>query len=154
MSCARLGGMGRLLTLLFVFCGICMASRVMAADQALPARRVKVLWLGDDGHHVPLERARQTVTYLAQHGIDVTYTDHMSDINPKTLALYDTLMVYANITRISPEQEQAILDYVAAGHGYAPIHCGSYCFLNSQKLTALTGGRFKSHSRPSEFSTR
>ena len=47
--------------------------------------------------------------------------------------------------QIAPEQEQALLEYVAAGHGFAPIHCGSYCFLNSPKITALTGARFKSH---------
>ena len=108
-------------------------------------RRVKVLFLGDDGHHRPLDRARQVFAEMAHRGIDFTYTDRMSDLNPDTLARYDALLVFANVTRISPEQEKAVLDYVAAGHGYVPVHCASYCFLNSQPMTALTGGRFKNH---------
>src|SRR5205085_4397294 len=54
-------------------------------------------------------------------------------------------MIYANTTRIEPDEEKALLDYVASGGGFAPIHCASYCFLNSPEITALTGARFKSH---------
>ena len=108
-------------------------------------RRVKVLFLGDDGHHRPLERLRQVYSALARRGVDFTYTDRLSDLNPDTLSRYDNVLLYANIEKIAPEQERALLDYVAAGHGFAPIHCGSYCFLNSPRITALTGARFKSH---------
>ncbi len=115
------------------------------AKQPMP-RRVKVLFLGDQGHHVPLERCRQLYSLMARRGIDFTYTEDLSDLNPDTLNRYDELLLYANWTRISPQQEKALLDYVEAGHGFAPIHCGSYCFLNSPKITAMIGGRFKSHS--------
>src|SRR5688572_16905720 len=108
-------------------------------------KRVKVLFLGDDGHHRPLERCRQVFVDMAHRGIDFTYTDRMDDLNPKTLARYDALLVYANVTRISAEQEKAVLDYVAAGHGYVPVHCASACFTNSRVMTELTGGRFRSH---------
>ena len=110
-----------------------------------PARRVKVLFLGDDGHHVPLERCRQVYSLLGQHHIDLTYTDHLADLNPATLGRYDVLLLYANWERIAPEQQSALIDYVESGHGFAVIHCGSYCFLNSPKITAMIGGRFKSH---------
>ena len=109
-------------------------------------RRVKVLFLGDDGHHQPLERCRDVYSVLAKRGIDLTYTDNLSDLNPRTLGLYDVLLLYANWTTISPEQEKALLEYVESGHGFAPIHCASFCFLNSPKITALVGARFKSHN--------
>jgi putative membrane-bound dehydrogenase-like protein len=82
---------------------------------------------------------------LARRGIDLTYTDKVSDLNPETLAKYDGLMIYANIERITPEREKALLDYVASGKGLIPLHCASYCFLNSPQYIALVGAQFRSH---------
>ena len=45
-------------------------------------------------------------------------------------------MIYANTEKIAPEQEKALLEYVEGGGGFAPIHCASYCFLNSPKYIA------------------
>jgi type 1 glutamine amidotransferase len=55
------------------------------------------------------------------------------------------VLIYANITRISPEQEKALLDFVSAGGGLAPIHCASYCFHNSTNYIALVGAQFRRH---------
>ena len=122
-----------------------VGSQAAASGDSI-SRRVKVLFLGDNGHHVPLERCRDAYSVLGKRGIDLTYTDDLNDLNPATLNRYDVLLLYANWTKISPEQEKALLDYVESGHGFAPIHCASYCFLNSPKITALIGARFKSHS--------
>ena len=116
-----------------------------AAEPAGKELRLKVLFLGDQGHHRPSDRAPQIIPVLATRGIDITYTEAMSDLNPQTLAKYDVLMIYANTTRIEPDQEKALLDYVENGGGFAPIHCASYCFLNSPKYIALVGAQFKSH---------
>ncbi|HEY1381687.1 MAG TPA: PVC-type heme-binding CxxCH protein, partial [Gemmataceae bacterium] len=75
-----------------------------------------------------------------------TYSDKVEDLNPKTLAGYDGLIIYANTTRISPDQEKALLDYVESGKGFIPLHCASYCFLNSPKYVELVGAQFKSHN--------
>ena len=105
-----------------------------AADSTPAPRRVKVLFLGDKGHHVPLERARQIYSVLGRRGIDLTYTDDLADLNPETLGRYDGLLIYANWTTIAPDQEKALLDYVAAGNGFVPSTAASYCFLNSPKI--------------------
>ena len=55
------------------------------------------------------------------------------------------LAIYANLTEIASRQEQALLDYVAGGKGFIPLHCASYCFLNSPKYIALVGGQFQRH---------
>lgn len=116
-------------------------TRGLAAEPA----RLKVLFLGDNGHHEPHKRFDQLQPVLARRGIDLTYTDRVGDLNATTLAGYDVLAVYANIESISPAQEQALLDYVAAGKGFVPLHCASYCFLNSPKYVALVGAQFRRH---------
>src|SRR5437899_12032683 len=94
---------------------------------------LKILFLGDNGHHQPKARFDQLAPVMKQRGIELTYSDKVEDLNPTTLGKYDGLVVYANTTKISPEQERALLDYVAGGKGFIPLHCASYCFLNSPK---------------------
>jgi putative membrane-bound dehydrogenase-like protein len=107
--------------------------------------RLKLLFLGDRGHHRPVERYRQLAPVLKKRGIDLVYTESVADLNPKTLSGYDGLVVYANHTKITPEQEKTLLDYVASGKGFIPLHCASYCFLNSSKYVQLVGAQFRSH---------
>jgi putative membrane-bound dehydrogenase-like protein len=120
---------------------------------ATTAQAIKVLFLGDQGHHQPADRAAQITPVLAGRGIDVTYTENLGDLNRATLSKYDALLIYANITAISPDQEKALADYVAGGGGFVPIHCASYCFLNSPKYIALVGAQFQRHGT-GEFETR
>jgi putative membrane-bound dehydrogenase-like protein len=131
---------------LTVILSVCLASldNARGADDH-PVRRVKVLFLGDEGHHVPRERARQLLPVAAQAGIDITYTEDIGNLNPATLNQYDDLLIYANITVISQDHEKALLDYVEGGHGLVVLHCGSYCFLNSPKYIALVGAQFLKH---------
>ncbi len=107
--------------------------------------RLRILFLGDNGHHRPADRFRQLAPVLAKRGIDLTYTDKTADLDPATLGKYDGLMIYANIERITPAQEKALLDYVASGKGLIPLHSASYCFLNSPQYIALVGAQFRSH---------
>ena len=79
------------------------------------SRPLSVLLLSDRGHHRPAERYSQIAPVLAGRGIEVTYTEKMSDLNPETLGKYDAVLIYANTTRISKDQEKALLDYVAGG---------------------------------------
>ena len=125
---------------LLVLLSVAMTSAASAREAEL-----SLMFLGDDGHHQPALRARQLIPAMAKRGIEVTYTNDVADLNAKALAAYDGLIVYANIEKISPEQEKALLDYVAAGHGFVPLHCASYCFLNSDKYIELVGAQFKSH---------
>ncbi|MFP6900992.1 MAG: PVC-type heme-binding CxxCH protein, partial [Opitutales bacterium] len=109
------------------------------------ARPIRLLFLGDQGHHRPALRCAQLKQAFGTRGIHLYYTEDMKQLNPGNLAKYDGLMVYANIGGIGKEQETAILDYVAAGGAYVPVHCASYCFHNSPKLIALLGAQFKRH---------
>ncbi len=137
---------------LFVFAGSLLAfwhiPSVGAAETKSVAKEpaaLKVLFLGDSAGHQPAERFKILQPVLAARGIELTYTDKLEDLNPATLARYEALAIYANHTKITPEQEKALLDFVAGGKGFVPIHCASYCFLNSPAYIELVGGQFQSH---------
>src|SRR5438034_4009053 len=79
---------------------------LLAGVSPAQAPRLRVLFLGDDGHHRPAERFRQVAAAFARRGIELTYTDKLADLNAANLGKYDALLVYANHTRISPQQEK------------------------------------------------
>jgi type 1 glutamine amidotransferase len=114
---------------------------------------ISALFLGDNNFHHPRERSRQLIPVLATRGIQITYTERLEDLDPSTLSKYDCLIIFANQEHIEKPQEKALLEYVANGGGFLPIHCASYCFLNSPDYIALVGAQFKSHE-DGRFRTR
>jgi uncharacterized protein len=140
-----------MIRMILVLLALSLASAPLSAGEA-PAP-IKVLFLGDRGHHRPADRAAQLTPVLAGRGIEVTYTQDMGSLSATNLAKYDALLIYANTTKIEPDQEKALLDYVAGGGGFVPVHCASYCFLNSPKYIALVGAQFSRHGM-GEFDTK
>lgn len=128
---------------------LCFALMVLACGQTARAGEgadtLRVLFLGDTGHHQPAARFKQLQPVLDKRNIDLTYTEALEDLTAEKLAGFDCLVIYANHTRIAPSQERALLDFVSAGGGFVPLHCASFCFLNSPKYIELVGGQFKSH---------
>jgi len=112
---------------------------------AQEGRRLEILFLGDDGHHVPIERLPTLTAALGPKGINFTYSNDLDDLNPITLNKYDALMIFANWDSLPPAAEKSLLDFVASGKGFLPIHCASYCFRNSPEYIKLVGGQFWRH---------
>ena len=139
--------------------GLCLAimffltPSLALARLAEPAPRLKALFLGDQGHHRPSDRAAQLIPVMQSRGIDITYTENLDDLNPEKLARYDALILYANIDVLPKAQETALLDYVNNGGGFVPLHCASFCFRNSPEFVALVGAQFKRHGT-GEFETK
>jgi putative membrane-bound dehydrogenase-like protein len=136
--------MKRLLLSILLACAACAAQ---ASEAPL-----KVLFLGDKGHHRPADRFAQLQPVLAPRGIELVYTDKVSDLDPHVLAAYDALAVYANIDTLPPAGEAAILDFVRNGKGLVPLHCASFCFRNSPAWIDLVGAQFQKHGA-GEFRT-
>lgn len=132
-----------LLALIAVLMLATLSPACLAAERG--SNTIRVLFLGDRGHHKPADRVAQLQPVFTQRNIELTYSESMADLNPGRLAQFDCLMIYANTTRISPEQETAMMDFVAAGGGLAPVHCASYCFLNSSNYIELVGAQFRRH---------
>ncbi|UFH53554.1 PVC-type heme-binding CxxCH protein [Spirosoma sp. KNUC1025] len=109
-------------------------------------RRTEILFLGDNGHHRPIERVPQLMAALGSKGINITYTDKLEDLNADNLNKYDGLLIFANWDSIPKPQEKALLDYVSSGHGIIPVHCASFCFRNSTEyVDKVVGGQFWRH---------
>ncbi|MCY7350772.1 MAG: ThuA domain-containing protein [Cytophagaceae bacterium] len=120
------------------------ATQSSVAKSDIP-RRVEILFLGDRGHHRPIERIPSLMAALGNKGINLTYTETLEDLNAANLAKYDGLLIYANWDSIPPAPEQALLDFVASGKGLIPVHCASYCFRNSAEYVKMVGGQFFRH---------
>lgn len=129
----------QMLRSLFSFVTAVLLAGPLSMTAEAEARPIRFLFLGDQGHHKPALRCAQLKQAFGTRGIHLYYTEDMKELNPENLAKYDGLMVYANIGGIAKDQETAILDYAASGGAYVPVHCASYCFLNSPKLIALLG---------------
>ncbi|MCA9138456.1 MAG: ThuA domain-containing protein, partial [Planctomycetales bacterium] len=131
-------------SLAFLFLAV-LAVAFFVSPNVAKAEDVRVLFLGDNGHHQPSIRYRELEPVLRDRGIAMTYTDNMSDLNPETLKQYDVLAVYANIDDISPSQAKALMQYVENGGGFVPLHCATYCFRNAPEIVALMGAQFQRH---------
>jgi putative membrane-bound dehydrogenase-like protein len=125
---------------------------VASVAQAPAGGRIKVLFLGDDGHHQPNPRAKSILPVLAERGIDMFYTDDPSDLNPDKLRQYHVVMAYNNHGDITPAQLQSLLGFVRNGGGFVPIHSASAAFQNSPEYIALVGASFSRHGTDT-FST-
>jgi len=118
---------------------------ILSAATTATAADLKLLFMGDNGHHRPAERFHELAPVLEQRGIELKYTDRMEDLNPETLNGFDGLVLFANIDRIEDAQAKAVLEFVAGGKGFIPLHCATYCWRNNPEMVKLMGAQFQKH---------
>jgi type 1 glutamine amidotransferase len=109
---------------------------------------LRVLFLGhaDEKHHPSSTLLPLLAAPLARRGIQLTHVMTPEEaLTSAKLAHYDALMIYANHKTITPEQEQALLDFVEGGKGVVAIHCASFMFTDSPRYIPLIGGQFLRH---------
>ena len=129
-------------------CAVLLALCLAPAPAQSPANghKIEVLFLGHKSQHHPSSQyAPMLKAALASEPFNFSYSDDPKDLNDANLAKYDVLIIYANHTKIEPEQEKALLDFVAGGKGFVPLHCASFCFQNSPAYIALVGAQFQRH---------
>jgi hypothetical protein len=129
-------------------------SAAAAETVAPPADRLRVLFLGDDGHHRPYVRAKDILPVLANNGIDMFYTDEADDLNMESLRQYHALVFYNNQPAISRTQLAALTRFVEHGGGLVVLHSASASFQNSEEFIRLVGAAFKSHGTGTFSATR
>jgi type 1 glutamine amidotransferase len=126
------------------------AAVLIAQGTSAPAgkssRTIEVLFLGHHStHHDSARFEPMLAKAIGPEGFHFTYTEDPNDLNTPNLGKYDALIIYANHTTITPDQEKALLDFVASGKGFVPLHCASFCFQNSPAYIALVGAQFLKH---------
>jgi len=120
-----------------------LVSAVGLSFASAEAHRLEVLFLGDNGHHNPLERYRVLKRSLGAEGFNLTYVEDLKQVTRETLEPYDALVVYANHEKeIVPE---AILPWVKNGGALVALHSACGNFHPSKDWFNLIGGRFKTH---------
>lgn len=126
-----------------ILTGVYFVSPVFSQDR--PGDHLRVLFLGDNGHHQPAMRALDAQPHLSSKGIHVVYTDHTDALSVENLSTFDVLLLYGNTPTITPDQEYALFNFVENGGGLVTIHAGIAMFSNSDAYYSLVGGTFKSH---------
>lgn len=106
-------------------------------------RRLEVLFLGDDGHHKPIERYRVLKQAVGPQGINLTYFEDLAGLTRGKLNQYDALIVYANHEKA--QVPEAILPWVKDGGALLALHSACGNFHPSKEWFDLVGGRFASH---------
>ena len=119
-------------------------TRHESPQQGTP-QRLRILFLGDNGHHRPTQRAQQILPALARNGIDLFYTDQLEDLNDAELDRYQALVLYNNHLTVGDAQLAALMRFVGDGGGLVVVHCASASFQNSEEFIRLVGAAFKSH---------
>ena len=89
------------------------------------AKRLEVLFLGDEGHHKPAERIPQIMEGLGPRGVNFTYTADPDCLHDETLKNFDALMIYANIVK-TPSGEGRVKEIADE------IHLGAMVFMASE----------------------
>ncbi len=126
--------------LIAVFLLLATFSSPATADE-----RLRVRFLGDDGHHRSAAMFEIARPALAAAAIDAEYSADAASLADDKLAGVDCLLIFRDSGDLAPEQEAALLKYIESGRGLVAIHCASHCFRNSTRYTALVGGRFERH---------
>ena len=130
---------------LLALVGMIGGSFASFSSPSLEGMASRTLFLGDNDIHKPAERFAILEPEMRKRGLGLVYTDQLSDINSINLEGFDNILIYANHTRISADQEKALLHFVEEGGGLVAVHCASFCFLNSPAYVELVGAQFKSH---------
>jgi putative membrane-bound dehydrogenase-like protein len=123
----------------------CVAQKKTEEKKVEP-KRLELLFLGHESKH---HDAHKLADILAKEfftaGMNITYTSDPDVMLKEDFQLYDGLILYANHDTISMPQRDALLNFVASGKGFIPLHSASFCFRNSPEAVALIGGQFQSH---------
>ncbi len=130
----------------FTLSFILIASLFIFSCQDNSPKRLELFFLGHDSKHHDSEKLADILAQeYFKDGFNITYSTNPEDLTSDMLKRYDGLILYANHDTISSQQAKALLDYVASGKGFIPIHSASFCFRNSDEVVKLIGGQFKSH---------
>lgn len=123
---------------------------VLVVSNAMSADELKVLFLSggggepNTGHNGRINHHKLKPSFL-RAGIQMTYSSNLDDLNSKTLAQYDTIIMYLSAGNDKPERVKALIDYVENGGGLVALHNTCDAFEGTKEFVDLVGGQFARH---------
>ena len=143
-----------LLSAVLMLAGLSLPAQTRTSVDAPDGRPIKVLFLGHDQERPHPSPALYPLlaSPLARRGIQLTHVSTPAEaLRSEKLAHYDGLLIYGNHKAITPEQEQALIQFVEGGGGLVAVHSASEMFANSDRYELLLGGRFLRHADGEEL---
>jgi putative membrane-bound dehydrogenase-like protein len=115
--------------------------------EADAGRPLRLLFLGHDREHHPSGKLLPLIAApLARRGIQMTHVSTPAEaLVASTLKHYDGIVMYANHETITPEQEQALVEFVEGGKALVALHCASFMFTKAPRFIPMVGGQFLKH---------
>jgi|GEM_PF-4716516 len=113
------------------------------------AGAIRVLFLGDEGTHKPIERFNLLSAALAPRGFKITFSKVLAEITRARLDETDVRLVYANHS--DTKVPEAIIPWIRDGGALVGLHSACGNFYRSKEWFEVLGGKFKRH-KGAEFS--
>jgi len=86
----------------------------------------------------------------AAGGFDIDYVEEDLDVLTR-LAPYELLVFHYTMGEITDAQKNGLLNWVAAGKGYAGIHSAADSFRGCEEYRAMVGGYFVTHPKYRDY---
>jgi len=88
--------------------------------------------------------------HLRQREIEVELTEDRGAL--RNLEGYDLVIVYAEVGKLTPQQEKGLCRFVESGGGFVGIHCASVA--EGEQYAELLGSRFAGHGPVTQIQVR
>lgn len=135
-----------------LFLSLPLAIGLLAAGP-VPAA-IRLLFLGGGSTSHDPEGMRAVIQpVLERAGMQVDYRTNESVLHSDSLSRYDEMFVYNakkgsktdNTADLTKAQEDALYQWVEAGHGMVAVHSASSSYLENPRWAELIGGSFAGH---------
>jgi len=110
----------------------------------------KALMLLGGEYHPPQGRGEVLRDYLGRRGVQVELTEDKGAL--RRLEGYDLVIIYAEVGRLTPQQEKGVCEFVEKGGGLVGIHCASVA--EGRRYTEMLGSKFAGHGPIARFQVR
>ena len=130
------------------FLGSTRLWRIFHFGAANEPRKLLVFWLCEGFPHASIPWCNKMLEIMAEKtgAFTVTLSKDKTDLNTENLKQYDGILLNnTTALKLSPEQEQALLDFVNNGKGLIGIHAATDNFNDWPEGVALIGGQFDQH---------
>jgi type 1 glutamine amidotransferase len=113
--------------------------------------RVLLLIGGHPSHAQPQHYAELASLLAGEGHVDLRMTDDLEVLDRVTLTDFPVIANYTSWMEPSDSQVRALIDAIAAGHGFLGLHAATATFWNSAPYLSMLGAKFARHDPYGRF---